>query len=56
MSYSSANLLCPWDFSDKNTGVGYHFPSSGDIPHPEIETSSPTLADGFFTMEPPLSH
>ena len=24
MDYSSTRLLCPWDFPDKNTGVGCH--------------------------------
>ena len=34
-----ARLLCPWDFSGKNTGVGSHFllqgifPSQGSNPH-----------------------
>ena len=31
---------------------GLPFPSSGDLPDPEIEPSSPALADGFFTPEP----
>ena len=25
----SLGILCPWDFSDKNTGVGCHFPLWG---------------------------
>ena len=25
MDYSLPRLLCPWDFPDKNTGVGCHF-------------------------------
>ena len=29
------------------------FPSSRDLPDPGSESSSPTLADGFFTTEPP---
>jgi len=28
-------------------------PSSRDLPDPGIEVSSPTLASGFFTPEPP---
>ena len=34
----ASRLLCPWDFSDKNTGVGYHsllqriFPTQGSNP------------------------
>ena len=27
-----ARLLCPWDFSDKNTGVGCHFLFQGIFP------------------------
>ena len=29
------------------------FPSSGDLPRPEIKQASPALAGGFFTTEPP---
>ena len=29
------------------------FPSPGDLPHPGIEPTSPILAGGFFTAEPP---
>ena len=29
------------------------FPSSGDLPDPGIEPTSPELAGGFFTTEPP---
>ena len=29
------------------------FPSPGDLPDPGIEPTSPTLAGGFFTTEPP---
>ena len=31
---------------------GLPFPSSGDLPNPGIEPSSPALAGGFFTTEP----
>ena len=42
-------LLCPWDFSGKNTGVGCHFLLG-------IKLASPTLAGGFFfNTEPPGS-
>ena len=37
-------LLCPWDFSGKNTGVGCH------LPHPETEPVSPALVGRFFTL------
>ena len=32
---------------------GLPFPPPGDIPKPGIEPSSPALAGGFFTTEPP---
>ena len=48
-----ARLLCPWDSPGKNTGVGCHFPSPGDLPDPGIEPMSPVLTDGLFTTEPP---
>ena len=32
---------------------GLPFPSPGDFPDPGIEPSSPALAGGFFTTEPP---
>ena len=46
-----ARLLCPWDFSGKNTGVGYHslfqgiFPTQGLNPHL-------LHCRWFFTAEP----
>ena len=33
-------LLCPWDFSDKNTGVGCHFPPPRGLPNPGIKLRS----------------
>ena len=32
---------------------GLPFPSPGDLPDPGTESSSPALAGGFFTTEPP---
>ena len=32
---------------------GLPFPSLGDLPDPRIEPTSPALAGGFFTIEPP---
>ena len=32
---------------------GLPFPSSGDLPHPGMELTSPPLADGLFITEPP---
>ena len=46
-------LLCPWDYPDKNTGVGSLFPSPGDLPKPGIEPRSPTLHADSFPAEPP---
>ena len=39
-------------FPSKCTGV-LPFPSSGDLPNPRIKPTSPALAGGFFTTEPP---
>ena len=38
-----ARLLCLWNSSGKNTGVGEPFPSPGDLPDPRIELESPEL-------------
>ena len=40
-------------FSGKNTGVGLPFPPPGTLPDLGNKPASPTLADGFFTTEPP---
>ena len=32
---------------------GLLFPSPGNLPDPEIEFTSPALAGGFFTTDPP---
>ena len=37
-------LLCPWDFSGKNTGAGCHC---------LLEPASPPFASEFFTTEAP---
>ena len=47
-----ARLLCLWDSSYKNIGVGCHALLQGNFPDPEIEPvslTSPTLAGGSFT-------
>ena len=33
--------------------TGLPFPSSGDLPDPEMETASPALAGRFFSTESP---
>jgi len=35
---------CPWDFSSQDYRSGLPFPSTGDIPDPGIEPTSPALA------------
>ena len=44
--------LCPWDFPGKNTGVGCHFPSPGNLPNPGIEPMSLGLAGRLFVSIP----
>ena len=40
-------------FSRQEYWSGLPFPSPGDLPQPGIKPSSPALASGFFTTEPP---
>ena len=45
-------LLGPWDYPDKNNGVGCHFLPQGNLPDPGIEPASlisSALAGKFFT-------
>ena len=46
-------LLCPWDFPGQQHWSGLPFSPSGDLPNLGIDTVSPALAGGFFTIEPP---
>ena len=41
-------------FPRQENWSGWPFPSPGDLPNSGKEPSSPTLAGGFFTTEPPL--
>ena len=41
------------EFSRQEHWSGLPFPPPGDLPDPGIEPSSPELAGGFFTIEPP---
>ena len=42
-----------WDFPGKNTGVGCHFFSPGDLPDPGIKPASPALqVDSLLLCEP----
>ena len=43
-------------FSRQEYWGGLPFPSPGDLPNPEIKPTSPALAGGFFTTEPPGKH
>ena len=49
---SPTRLLCPWDFSGKNTGMDCHFLPQGIFPiqgsNPHL-LKSPALASGLFT-------
>ena len=47
-------LLCPWDFSDKNTGVGCHFLLQGIFPTSDW-TSSP-VSPALQAYSLPLNH
>ena len=49
----AASLLCPWDFFRQEYWSGLPFPPPGDLSVPGIEPTSPALAEGFFTTEPP---
>ena len=40
-------------FSRKEYYSGLPFPSPGDLPNLGTESTSPVLAGGFFTIEPP---
>ena len=41
------------EFSRQEHGSGLLFPSLGELPNPGIKPTSPALASGFFTTEPP---
>ena len=42
-----ARLICPWDFPGKNSGMGCHFLSPGDLPDPGIQLASLMLLTFF---------
>ena len=46
-------LLCPWDFPDKNTGVGCHFLFQVYLCNPGIKRGSPALQADTLPSEPP---
>ena len=41
------------EFLKQENLSGLPFPFPGDLPDPAIEPTSPALAGGFFTTEPP---
>ena len=47
-------LLCPQDSLGKNTGVGCHFLSPGDLPNPGIKPESLALQADSLPSEPPV--
>ena len=47
------SLLCSWDYSGSNTGVGYHFLLQRNLSNPGMEPTSLALAGRFFTAMPP---
>ena len=49
-------LLCPWDFSGKNTGVGCYFLLQGIFLTQGSNPCVCCVASGFFTTEPQGSH
>ena len=46
-------LYSPWKLPGQNTGVGWPFPSAGDLPNPGINPRSPTMQAGSLPAEPP---
>ena len=49
MDCSPSGSSCPRNFPGKDTGMGKPFPSSRDLPDPEIEPGSSSIAGRFFT-------
>ena len=51
LTVQPTTLLCPWNFSEKNTGVGCHFPLHGIFPTQglNLQLVFPALAGGFIT-------
>ena len=50
---AACQAICPWNSPGKNTGVGCHSLSSGDLPDPGIELGSPALHADSLPSEPP---
>ena len=52
-SLGHTKLLCPWNSSDKNTGVSSHSLLWGNLPNPGVKPGSPALQADSFLSEPP---
>ena len=48
-----ARIFCPWDSPGKNTGVGCHSLSPGNLSNQGIEPGSPALQADSLPSEPP---
>ena len=48
MKLWTTRFFCLWDSPGKNTGVGCHSLSPGDLPSPETESMYPALQVDFF--------
>ena len=49
---STAQLLCPWDFLGKNTGVGCYFLLQENLPYLGIELQCAALQADSLPIEP----
>ena len=49
-------LVFPWDSPGKNTGVGSHSLSPGDLSHSGIKPGSPAMLADSLQSEPPEKH
>ena len=59
-SVATDSFVTPWTVAHQAPlSMGFpsqeywHIPSPGDLPNPGIEPTSPVLAGGFFSIEPP---
>ena len=50
---SHSATLCPWNSPGKNTEVGCHFPSPGDLSNPDIKPGSLAFQADSSPSEPP---
>ena len=50
--YIACQVPLSMEFSRQEYWSGLAFPSPGDLPDSGVESPSPALAGGFFTIEP----